>query len=593
MKKVKDWISSITRMKTQQKIITIYLIGGLIPMILISIFLVDGNKKNLIEQAKVSEQAELSLIKESLKEDIRIIKDVSKRMYFDEELEKIAFKNYTDYAELIEDYRSYDTMANYMSYYNRIIQSISMYIENDSLSSNARFVMVTDQITNEDWYQDTLNEEGRVLWIYKYNELKWQNGLYLSRLIRTKESKVVGILNILMRDETLQTGIRMRKNETVISLNGDTLIASNKEETDEEAILTLLKENEGMRGSKRVNYKGEDCVLTIEIIEDTDTISHMTIASIQPYRTILAEANERSRESVRFIIFSICVSVVLISVFSYHFSHQLNKFRLEMHKAANGDFNIAKKLKGNDEIADLYDNLNVMINSMQQLLVVVYEEQLQKEKLKSRQKEVEFKMLANQINPHFLYNTLETIRMKARCNNELEIEELVKMLAKIMRRNIEVGDTLVSFKSELDLMEYYLKIQQYRFGDRIQYKIDVCCDISNYKIMPLIIQPIVENAFVHGLESKEGNGIINVIIDKSDKLYIYVKDNGVGISNEVMEEIENSLNDYSISDQTHIGLNNVNQRIKLLYGEEYGLRIKSDHLEGTTVTIELPLNMDS
>ena len=264
-----------------------------------------------------------------------------------------------------------------------------------------------------------------------------------------------------------------------------------------------------------------------------------------------------------------------------------------MHKAANGDFNIAKKLKGNDEIADLYDNLNVMINSMQQLLVVVYEEQLQKEKLKSRQKEVEFKMLANQINPHFLYNTLETIRMKARCNNELEIEELVKMLAKIMRRNIEVGDTLVSFKSELDLMEYYLKIQQYRFADRIQYKIDVCCDISNYKIIPLIIQPIVENAFVHGLESKEGNGIINVIIDKSDKLYIYVKDNGVGISNEVMEEIENSLNDYSISDQTHIGLNNVNQRIKLLYGEEYGLCIKSDYLEGTTVTIELPLNMDS
>lgn len=593
MKQLKNWIKSIVRMKTQQKIISIYLIGGLIPMILISVFLVDGNKKSLIEQTKASEQAELYLVKNSLKEDIRIITDVSKRMYFDEELEAIAFKKYEDYGEMIEDYRDYATMANYMSYYNRIIQSISMYIENDTLSSNARFVKVTEEISNEDWYQDTLGEEGRVLWIYKYNELKWQNGLYLSRLIRTKESRPVGVLNILMRDETLQSGIRMRKNETVITLNGETLIASNKEDTDEEAILTLLNESRGMTGSKRVNYKGEDCVLTIETIENTDTISYITIASIQPYRTILSEANERSRESLGFIIFSICVSILLIGVFSYHFSHQLNKFRLEMHKAARGDFNIAKKLKGNDEIADLYSDLNVMINSMQHLLGVVYEEQLQKEKLKSRQKEVEFKMLANQINPHFLYNTLETIRMKARCNNESEIEELVKMLAKIMRRNIEVGDALVSFKSELDLMEYYLKIQQYRFGDRIQYKIEVGCDISNYKIMPLIIQPIVENAFIHGLESKEGNGMINVLIEKGNKLYIHITDNGIGISDETMKEIHKGLNDYSIADQTHIGLNNVNQRIKLLYGESYGLRIKSSYLEGTKVTIELPLNMES
>ena len=118
-----------------------------------------------------------------------------------------------------------------------------------------------------------------------------------------------------------------------------------------------------------------------------------------------------------------------------------------MHKVAQGDFDIKKNISGHDEISDLYQDLYTMIDSMQQLLTVVYEEQLQKEQLNSRQKDVEFKMLASQINPHFLYNTLETIRMKARVNHQPDIEELVKMLAKIMRRNIQVGDTLVTFRN--------------------------------------------------------------------------------------------------------------------------------------------------
>ena len=288
---------------------------------------------------------------------------------------------------------------------------------------------------------------------------------------------------------------------------------------------------------------------------------------------------------------SMLISLLIIVSFSNWYSSRLNAFQELMHKTAAGNFESLEIIDGNDEISALYRDLNTMIDSIQRLVSTVYEEQVQKERLYSRQKDVEFKMLASQINPHFLYNTLETIRMKARCNGQAEIEELVKMLAKIMRRNIQVGDKLVTLKSELELVEYYLKIQQYRYGERIRYSIDVRCDIEYLKIMPLLIQPVVENAVVHGLETKEGEGEIRIIVERTDRLKIYVIDNGNGMSEEKLKEIEKSLNDFSKLDRDHIGLMNVNQRIKLLYGDEYGIYITSKVNEGTTVMIEIPEDM--
>ncbi|MDF2540237.1 MAG: Histidine kinase, gyrase and HSP90-like ATPase [Herbinix sp.] len=288
------------------------------------------------------------------------------------------------------------------------------------------------------------------------------------------------------------------------------------------------------------------------------------------------------------LVGGILCSMIMIIIFTDRFVNRLNEFKERLHQAAAGDFQISEKILEHDEISELYEDLHIMIDSIQRLITAVYEEQVQKEKLNSRQKDVEFKMLASQINPHFLYNTLETIRMKARCNGEIEIEELVKMLAKIMRRNIQVGDKLVTLKSELELVEYYLKIQQYRFGERINYEIDIRCNIEYQKIMPLIIQPVVENAFVHGLETKEGEGKIRIIVEKKDHLVIQVIDDGIGMSQEKLEEIKENLNDFRKLNRSNIGLNNVNQRINLLYGAGYGLEVDSEENKGTKVTIVLP-----
>ena len=197
-------------------------------------------------------------------------------------------------------------------------------------------------------------------------------------------------------------------------------------------------------------------------------------------------------------------------------------------------------------------------------------------------------MLASQINPHFLYNTLETIRMKARVNHQSEIEELVKMLAKILRKNIRAGDEDVSIRGEVEMVESYLRIQQYRFGDRIRYRIQVDEGLEECRILPLILQPIVENSIIHGLEEKEGIGHILIRVEQvGERIFITIEDDGLGISVSRLEEVNRQLGRRGIN-RSHIGICNVHQRIRLKYGEEYGLGISSVEGEMTRVTIRIP-----
>ena len=289
---------------------------------------------------------------------------------------------------------------------------------------------------------------------------------------------------------------------------------------------------------------------------------------------------------------SLIVSVLMIVWFSGSFGMRLKALRRQMFLVANGRYEAVEPIGGNDEIAEIYGELEKMMGDIQDLTTNIVREKVQKEKLHTRQKEVEFKMLASQINPHFLYNTLETIRMKARINGQKEIEDLVKMLAKILRRNIQVSNQMVSLGSEIELTEIYLKIQEYRFGDRIVSQVIVDPEVDlEMKVMPLIIQPFVENAFVHGLEALSGQGKLIVEITRNEKdVIIYVRDNGVGMPYYKLGDLRHILNSGDNVDQTHIGINNVNQRLRIQYGDQYGVQIDSSEADGTTVELHIPQN---
>ena len=309
---------------------------------------------------------------------------------------------------------------------------------------------------------------------------------------------------------------------------------------------------------------------------------------VKPYTVI----NEKTSNLTTVYIWYVSLCFILTILFTSFFTRRIQLLRDEMHKVAMGDFNLNAELKGNDEINELYTDLKLMVDSMQKLINEAYEAKIQSEAFKLNQKEAEFKTLASQINPHFLYNTLETIRMKAYCNNDKETATLVKKLGKFMRRCLEVKDSMVPLESELEFTKSYLELQSARFGDRVSYTIYCEVDV-NYIVLPLIIQPIVENAFVHGIESSKSNGVIKIkIYYKGDNVIIDVIDNGQGIPDDKMSELRWKLQVNDTSSGKSIGLTNVNKRIKMYHGEEYGLSISSELGKGTRMTLTLPRNVD-
>ncbi len=584
-------IKSIFRdIKLKQRMQLVYLFGCIIPLVFVNLYMYNGTKKVLLDQAKENEVGELRLIADSIESSMDISADVSKRLYFNDDIEKIAFHKYSNYSEILEDYRNSTAISDYLKYYYQDIASISVYVNNETISDNEYFKFATSKIKEKGWYRKTMEYRGAPVWSYQTDVLTGNKRIRLTRVLYTESLNMAGIISITLQNKVSEAPIHNRPVNTMLIYNNKEVIHSNYQNDNYSEIIDLVRERGEEEFCGRIEYQGEKCLLTYIKIQPDYSNDYYSLVSIQSYNDIVAAATKNSLSSLVPMTICIIITLILITVFTDWFSKRVNVFKDTMHKAATGDFNIDEgRITGKDEIGMLYDDLNSMITDIQQLMITAVEERVQKEQVYSRQKDVEFKMLASQINPHFLYNTLETIRMIARVNDQPDIEELTRMLTKLLRRNIQVGHDLQTLKSELELVECYMKIQNYRFMDRITSRIEVNNeDIDGLMVMPLLVQPFVENAFVHGMENKESDGEILVKVEVIDDVYIYIQDNGCGMSEEELRNVIKYLNDFENLDRTHIGICNVNQRIKLKYGEEYGVVCISEENIGTKITIKLP-----
>lgn len=587
--KIKQLINRILGMKLVYRMILIYVIGGLLPLSAIIGYLIHGTNQVLVSQAENAEIAELQTIGRQILELENTMTTVSSYFYFDDKLEEIAAKQYTDYQEMINDYRGYTAFKEYQSYYNTMISRISIFLQNHTLRGNSDFVVVDADTEVEAWYQRVSTEGSGCVWTCLPISLpKYDHAPAIARMIKTKKSENVGVLVIYLRPQQFEKMIWEREGSTYIVLDGETLLTSRHETIPFEELKQYLPDAAEEKYQTRIKAGEEEYVLTCENVKQEDTSDYFQVVSVRAVDEILREAYAQQRKSIWLFLGSVVLAGTLIFAFSWSFARRVGRFREQMQKASEGNFELEEKLGGNDEISQLYDCLSVMIWRIQRLLAQVYQEKIHAERLKTSQKDAEFKMLTSQINPHFLYNTLETIRMKARINKQYEIEELVKMLGKILRSSIQAGSKDMTIREEVELAEYYLKIQQYRFGERIQYQIYVEEGIERQKILPLLIQPLVENCIIHGLEGREDVGHIDICVKRSGQnVVITVTDDGAGICGEKIAEIRRELAGNRTKGE-HIGICNVNQRVRLRYGEEYGVTVESICGEYTRVEITLP-----
>jgi two-component system sensor histidine kinase YesM len=256
----------------------------------------------------------------------------------------------------------------------------------------------------------------------------------------------------------------------------------------------------------------------------------------------------------------------------------------EMNQFREGNLAARMSYRAGDEIGRINREVEGIFRRLHDLIHEVYITRIYNQ-------EATLKMLSSQINPHFLYNTLDSIRWKAIRNKDPEVGEQIEALSDLFRHILSRGDDLVTVDQEIRHLETYLFIMNFRYRDRISCKVHIAEGVRNIPIPKLILQPIVENAIIHGIEKQAGPGEIDVGIEKKDGLLaIRVTDNGRGID---PEEIRRTLKggDDSRGGEGGLALKNIDRRIKLCYGEEYGLEFSGEPGKGTVVRLSIPLKV--
>ncbi|MGE5629470.1 MAG: sensor histidine kinase, partial [Caulobacteraceae bacterium] len=257
---------------------------------------------------------------------------------------------------------------------------------------------------------------------------------------------------------------------------------------------------------------------------------------------------------------------------------------------AQGKFNqISQNEIGKDEIGVLAESFNQMSRQLQTLIEKEYNNRLIKAHLERETVQAKLLALQSQVNPHFMFNTLESIRLKAIAKNEVETAKMVMYISKMFRRLIDWDDDIIPLSDDIKFLTEFLYIQKYRFDDEFEYEVNVDEAAKTCLLPKLIIQPVVENACVHGVESISQNRKIKICITLENKyLHISVSDNGIGIDKPRLSEIKRMLQ--GGQKLTHsVGLFNVYQRLNLYYGKKFTMNIESQNGQGTKIDIVIPV----
>lgn len=350
---------------------------------------------------------------------------------------------------------------------------------------------------------------------------------------------------------------------------------------------------------KEVEIDGETYLATYTVMNGTG----WKICALRSAESLLGNL-----EQLRyFIILMTCictiVSIVVIAIMAHGITAPLGQLSVIMNQVTQEEnFENQFIYPYHDEVGKLSVSFNYMIEKINHLIMELNAniEALKEEKenvkiVQMQKRKAELKALQAQINPHFLYNTLNAITWQAADQGANEISTMSNSLGKFFRISLSKGKEIITIREELEHVLSYLRIQGIRYKDKISYEFDAPEDVKELYIIKLVLQPLVENAIYHGIKVKEGAGQIRIAIRRGVSeaniqiLHICVEDDGVGIEEERLSVIREGLRFGYVSQDGGYGIYNVNERIKLYYGDSYGLAIESEYGKGTRATIVIPV----
>lgn len=489
-----------------------------------------------------------------------------------------------------------NTLKN-AAYSRADISNITVLVEDDIVidTLGIRNYYPSTKIREEYWYSSVpLN--GMTMLVTRTLKLKNKEQPVISLVRRLYNPKTLLPVGMLIIDINFRR-IEEISNKVTISRNGYFFILDSKGHYVYHPDYSKLgKKVEFSQLSQLQNHESNTQILKNDRMDFVTYTYSPNIGwsffTAVPYKDLTGGIIQIGRTIVMTIIISLMIAYTVGFGFATSLIRPIRRLQKFMKEVEIGNLSGRVPVESKDEIGQLSAGFNNTVEKLSNLLEEVYVSKLKETEMSLKQKEIEIKMLQSQMNPHFLYNSLETIRGMALEERQENIAIMSYSLAKLLRYNLKNDSSTVSLGEEIMFCKTYLQIQKFRFEDRFEYELSIPKWAMDLQVVKFSLQPLVENCFVHAFgQSFQKFRITISVIPHSESTYlIRVEDTGTGIPNHKLAELTRKLEQKTTnSDGKHIGLLNIHQRIHYVFGAEYGLTISSQMGSGTVVEMHLPM----
>jgi two-component system, sensor histidine kinase YesM len=593
LKKVKSF--EINDLPIRSKIIVLLLVISILPSIAFGSLVNMAVDKIIEKQASEHTLQLIGQANKSLESYGETMQDVSYLISFNPDI--IRFLHGEEDLDSNDNYQLKKFLQGFTTV-NPEIAGILVINEEGNYLSNELYPRNIKSLTEERWYQDAARNKG----IFKFighpadrslkSHVNYTDNEIVSgarAIVDPETEKVIGVVLIDLKLRVISEiieDVRLGKSGYLMVIDDEgEVIYSPKGSLVDSIQLSWFKTDSPNSFSKKINGKNMQFIYRKSPFTNWTTIGvFSTTESVMEVRQVNFYII-----SILFIVLAFVIGVSYY--FSYSMSRPINQLNSVMKKVESGDLSIRYRGNRADEIGMLGRSFNNMIEQINKLIALM--------QIQGRQKrEAELQALQAHIKPHFLYNTLDTINWMSRKKGALDVAELVESLSQLFRIGLSKGNDIISLESEIEHIHSYLKIQKARYKEKLNYSISINPELNNINVVKLVLQPIVENAIYHGIKERRGPGNITITGEEVDgDLVLYVKDDGVGIPEERLCKLNESLAvSFDSLEETRnrkaigYGVMNVQARIRLTFGEPYGLSIESEQGKGAIVKILLPIN---
>ncbi len=585
----------------QTKMMVVFIILVVFPMLLITYFSIKGSERFLQQKISQSDSQMLEQMSNSINSSLQAMINASSLFTQDRAIvDLLSMSDNLNSSELFNKTKLVDKEMQKAK--NSILLNFNSYISifdfNGNLytSGSRKSTDNYEEYSKTKWFKDTITANGFMLWIAPQNDYIKTDDLSegplitLSRLIKGSRSLGgYGVVTIsISESEFYKKFFKNNGNDAdnkvfIIDDNGVVISSDDKEIIGNNLSNELYIKN--ILDNKKSNFiteiRGKKTIISYSSI----ALTKWKLVKINSYDVLFMDLiKDRNKNLVLISILSL-IFLIVTTLIVYGITKPIKMLKQTMKFVEAGDLNTRATIKGNDEIAQLGTGFNSMLSYIKELIENIQDKQKKEEELK-------LEVLQAQINPHFLFNTLNTIKWTAVISQANNVASMIEALGRILEMSVKDMNKLITIKDEIENLKSYLMLQKARYNQRFKETISIDANILNKRIPRLILQPIVENSIVHGLkEDKVGD--LKIIITgaiMNGMIVLNVEDAGVGIEKERLEEIyEDYKNKTNRNRFGRIGLQNVHRRIELLFGDPYGITISSKPQMGTNIEILLPV----